>query len=75
MEGINNKIVRSPEELKKADALGQYFKQQVHKQGGVDSERDRIDILVQQFKDGTLKTLEDLDHAGEFLIQSRQGNH
>ncbi len=74
MEGINT-VQRSQEELEKARILGEYFKDLAHQEGGVDSERNRIDELVQKFKDGHIKTLEDLEAEGNSLIDGRQGDH
>lgn len=74
MEGLNT-TRRSPEELKQAKILGEYFKDLAHQEGGVDAERDMIDELVKKFIDGDIKTLADLEAEGNALIEHRQGNN
>ncbi len=67
---------RSREDLEEARKIGEYLKSLVHSSGNVDSERDRIDDWIEDYKSGKIKTLDDLMNKGEyFAIEQRQGDH
>ena len=67
--------IRTLEEEHEAEKIRIYLLGLASQEGAISDEKDKIDILVKDYKKGKIKSLDELTLIGEQMIRDRQGDH